>query len=485
MLQTTSSKAVKGTLWVMLERLSVQACQFVIGIVLARLLLPEDYGIIGMLAIFMALAQSILDSGFNRALIQKNDRNDVDYSTVFYFNLVVSVIIYALFFFSSSYIAAFYNTPILEDVAKIVSVSVIINAFSLVQTAKLTIELKFKLQTIATLLSTILSGILGIGMAYSGYGVWALVAQTISSASLRTIVLICFSHWKPLFVFSIVSFKNLFSFGSKLLVGDFIHTIYSNMYTLVIGKAFNAADVGYYNRANGFAVLPPNIFGQVVNKVMFPVLSERQNDNSSLLGAYSKMFRIPMFFFIPFMFLLAALSKPIILALIGEKWSVCVPLMQVLCIGYIFSPLSTLNLNLLYVKGRSDLSLKLDLIKKPIGIIILFASIPLGLWWMCFGKALYDLLAFAMNCYYTKKLLNYGFWEQLNDVKTIILSSMIMFGFVICINNIFRSYATQLIIGSVIGVSIYSLIAYFINDSVLKMAIIYVKQKMIKQKYNA
>ena len=317
------------------------------------------------------------------------------------------MVIYIIFYFSASYIAEFYSTPILEDVAKVVSLSVVINAFSLVQTTKLTIELNFRLQTLATLFSTILSGALGIVMAYSGYGVWSLVAQIVSAALLRTGILICFSHWKPLLVFSFDSFKKLFSFGSKLLVGDFIHTIYSNMYTLVIGKAFNAADVGYYNRANGFAMLSPSIFGQVINKVMFPVLSERQEDEKSMLNAYTRMFRMPMFFFVPFMFLIAALSEPIIITLIGEKWRACIPLMQVLCIGYIFSPLTYMNLNLLYVKGRSDISLKLDLIKKPIGILLLFASIPLGLWWMCFGKAIYDFIAFAMNCYYTKKIFNY------------------------------------------------------------------------------
>lgn len=480
MAKTTGSKAISGSLWVMLERLSVQACQFVIGVVLARLLLPEDYGVIGMLAIFMALAQSILDSGFNRALIQKKDRNDIDYSTVFYFNLVVSIVIYAIFFVSASFIADFYNTPILEDVTKVVSISVIINAISLVQTAKLTIELNFKLQTIATLLSAIISGIIGIGMAYSGYGVWSLVSQSVSAALFRTVVLIAFSHWKPLFVFSVESFRKLFSFGSKLLLGDFIHTIYSNMYTLVIGKAFNASDVGYFNRANGFAILPPNIFGQVVNKVMFPVLADRQDDDISLLNAYNNMFRMPMFFFIPFMFLMAALSEPIIITLIGEKWRVCIPLMQVLCIGYIFSPLSILNLNLLYVKGRSDISLKLDLIKKPIGIMLLFASVPFGLWWMCFGKAVYDIIAFAMNCYYTKKLLNYGFLEQLNGIKTIIINSIIMFVIVIGINHLFSSYIIQLFIGFIAGIFIYSFCAYLQGDMVLRMTISYIKDKLIK-----
>lgn len=482
MAYSTRKIAVNGTMWVILERLSVQVCQFIIGIVLARLLAPEDYGVIGMLAIFMAIAQSILDSGFNRALIQKKDRTNVDYSTVFYFNLFVSLIIYIIFYFSASYIAEFYNTPILSDVARVVAVSVVINAFSLVQTAKLTIELNFRLQTLATLSSTILSGALGIIMAYSNYGVWSLVAQTISAALLRTIILICFSHWKPLIVFSTDSFKKLFSFGSKLLIGDVIHTIYSNMYTLVIGKAFNASDVGYYNRSNGFAMLPPSIFGQVINKVMFPVLSERQDDEISLLNAYTKMFRMPMFFFVPFMFLIAALSEPIIITLIGEKWRACIPLMQVLCIGYIFSPLTYMNLNLLYVKGRSDISLKLDLIKKPLGLFLLFASVPLGLWWMCLGKAVYDFMAFVMNCYFTKKLLNYGFFNQLNDIKEIILNSTLMFIIVLSSLALFDSLILQLTIGTIVGISIYVIVAKLYNDPVIDISVALFKSMITRIK---
>ena len=350
MADSSKSKAVNGIVWTLVERMSIQVCQFVIGIILARLLMPEDYGIIGMLAIFMALAQSLLDSGFNRALIQKKDRNDVDYSTVFYFNIVISVLIYLVFFIASPYIAKFYNTPELNDVTKVVSIAVIINALSLVQTAKLTIELNFRLQSIASIISTVLSGLIGIVMAYAGYGVWALVAQSLSSAGIRTMVLWFTSHWKPILVFSTSSFKQLFSFGSKLLVGDVIHTIYTNMYTLVIGKAFKLADVGYYNRANGYASLPFSVVGQVVNKVMFPLLSEKQDDNEALVRAYSKMFRLSLFLYAPLMFGLCALAKPLVVVLIGEKWLGCVALLQVLSIGYVFAPMNSLNLNLLYVK---------------------------------------------------------------------------------------------------------------------------------------
>lgn len=465
-----SSKAASGMAWTLIERMSVQLCQFVIGIVLARLLLPSDYGTVGMLAIFMAIAQSLLDSGFNRALIQKKNRTNVDYSTVFYFNLIISLFVYVVFFCIAPYIADFYRTPVLTDVSRVVFISVIVNAFSLVQTAKLTIELNFRLQSLASVISVVSSGILGIVLAYMGYGVWALVAQMLSSAVVRTVILWIFSHWKPLFIFSIQSFKELFSFGSKLLVGDFIHTIYTNMYTLVIGRSFNPSDVGYYNRANGYAALPYSVFSQVVNKVMFPILSEKQDDNEALLNVYNKLFRAPMFFYTPLMFGVAALAKPLICIMIGEKWLDCVPLLQVLCIGFVFSPMTAINLNLLYVKGRSDLSLKLDLIKKPIGIVILFASLPFGLWWMCFGKALYDFVAFVMNCYYTKKLLDYGFVAQLKSIASILIVSILMYIVISGICSFLTSYIMMLIVGTLIGISFYCGIFALMKDDVIRMS---------------
>lgn len=461
-------KAAKGMAWTMVERMSVQLCQLVIGIVLARILLPSDYGTIGMLAIFMAIAQSLLDSGFNRALIQKKNRTNVDYSTVFYFNLVISIFLYVLFFIGAPYIADFYHTPILKDVSRVVFFSIVINAFSIVQTAKLTIEFNFKLQSLATIISVISSGVLGVIMAYSGCGVWALVSQGVFSAFVRALILWIFSHWKPLFVFSNDSFKTLFSFGSKLLVGDFIHTIYTNLYTLVIGKAFNSSSVGYYNLSHSYALVPYSVFSQVINKVMFPILSEKQDDHVALINAYNKLFRIPMYLYVPLMFGIAALAKPLVCFLIGEKWLNCVPLLQILCIGFVFSPMTAINLNLLYVKGRSDISLKLDFIKKPLGIVILFATVPLGIWWMCFGKALYELIAFAINCYYTKKLLNYGFKEQFLSILPILIYSSIMFIGILLINQLFTSYWLMLVFGFLVGVCIYIGVSACFKEDALK-----------------
>jgi len=480
MAESTKTKAIKGTAWTLFERLATQVCQFAIGIFLARILAPSDYGTVGMLAIFMAIAQSLIDGGFVRALIQKKGRTDIDYSTVFYFNFAISIILYAILFFSAPYIANFYRTPILKDVTRVVSLQILINALTIVQTAKLTIELNMKLQSIATIVSTVLSGLLGLLLAYNGHGVWALVWSGIASALVRMVILWIFSRWRPLLLFSKDSFKAMFSFGSKLLLGDFIHTITTNLYTLVIGRAFNATQVGYYNRANGYAVLPFGIFSQVVNKIIFPILSEHQDDNEKLLATYRRMVNIPMFIYVPLMAGFAALAKPLVVALITDKWLVCVPLIQILCVGYIISPLSSINLNLLYVKGRSDISLKLDFVKKPVTILLLLVSIPFGVWWICFGKMVYEFFAFYLNCIYTKKLLNYGFWKQIKDLLPIFVYSAIMFGVIMLAIMPFDNDWAKIGVGFVAGVVSYLVVAWIAKDSSLKEILQIAKEKIHK-----
>ncbi|MDR1761766.1 MAG: lipopolysaccharide biosynthesis protein, partial [Bacteroidales bacterium] len=246
-------KTISGILWSSIERFSVQGIQFVLQIIMARLLLPADYGLIGMLAIFLAVSQSFIDSGFANALIRKQNRTEVDFSTVFYFNIVVGILFYFILFFTSPYIAEFYEAPILESLTKVVALNVFINSLTIVQRAKFTINVDFKTQTKASLLAVIISGAVGILMAYQGFGVWALVVQTITNGTINMIMLWIYSKWRPQFVFSITSFKEMFSYGSKLLLSGLIDTTYNNIYTMVIGKKFSQVDLGYFTRADQFA----------------------------------------------------------------------------------------------------------------------------------------------------------------------------------------------------------------------------------------
>lgn len=458
-------KVVAGMTWTGIERLATQAIQFIIGIIIARILMPSDYGIVGMLAIFIAIAQTFLDSGFASALIQKKDRTDVDYSTVFYFNIVIALVLYGMFYVSAPWIASFYNMPVLTEVTRMTTLSLIISGLTIVQHAKLIIDLRFKHLALASIVSVSVSGVCGIIMAYNGFGVWALVYQGLISAASRTSILWLSSKWNPRLVFSVSSFKRLFSFGSKLLCSGMINTIYSNLYTLVIGKAFNAAEVGFYNRANQFATLPSNTVTQMVVNVNFPILSQMQDDNERLVKSYRKLLCAPLFILTPVLLGIAAVGYPLVEIVLGHKWLPCVPYLQILCIGCLFNPLTHINLNLLYVKGRSDLVLKLELIKKPIGFLILLISIPFGIWWMCFGAALYNAIAFIFNCHYTKKILNYGLFSQLRELSNIFINGVVMFFLVTLSMLPFGEVWLKLLFGIATGIVSYTLYAVITKDS--------------------
>ncbi len=464
MSNSLKSKSMKGMAWTGASRLTTKVVQFLVGIVLARLLMPEDYGIIGMLAIFIAIAQTFIDSGFASALIQKKDRTETDYSTVFYFNFVISLFLYGLFYVSAPWIADFYSMPVLTDVIRVVTLALIINGLTIVQTAKLTIDLNFRLQAIASVMSVVLSGTIAIILAYKGWGVWALVFQGLFSAVVRAAILWTFSRWKPKRAFSYSSFQRLFSFGSKLLCSGMINTIYENLYTLVIGKTFSAAEVGFFNRGDHFAQLPTQTVQEMVVKVNYPILSSMQDDDAKLVTTYQKLLTAPVFLLYPLLVGLIVLAAPLVEFLIGAKWLPCVPILQIICVGCMFDPLTHINLNLLYVKGRSDLVLRLELIKKPIGFFILFVSIPFGILWMCAGRSLYSFIAFVFNCYYTKKMLDYGFYAQMRALFPIIVRSLLMGVAVFVITLYVTDVLAKLLIGILVGSLVYAILCYLMKD---------------------
>lgn len=422
------SKAIGGALWTATEKFIRQGAQFVIGIVLARILAPDDYGIVGMLAIFIAIANTFADSGLSNALIQKQDCTDDDYSTIFYFNVAVALGCYALLFLSAPSVASFYEMPILTDVMRVVSLSIIISGLTAVQNTRLTKQLRFRLQSKISIVSVFVAGATGLTLAFRDWGVWALVFQALAGQIFTSVCIWCYSKWMPKLRFSVNSFRQLWRFGSKLLCSSLINTLYQNLYTLVIGKCFTPAQVGYYNRGNGYASIPVNTVTDMSLKVTYPILAKLQDDDERLLRAYSKLLRIPLYILYPILTAIAVTSVPLIEFMIGEKWLPCAPLLSILCIGGMFTPLTQINLNLLYVKGRTDLVLRLELIKKPIAFLILFASIPFGIIIMVVGKALYEFVAFSFNCYYTGKILNYGELKQLRDLLPIFINCAVMAG---------------------------------------------------------
>jgi len=359
-------KTAAGLKWSAFERFSSQGISFVISIIIARILSPSDYGIIGMISIFMGISGVFIGAGFGAALIRKQNRTDIDFSTVFYYNIVVSLFFYLVLFLCAPLIARFYDTPILTSITRVVSLNIVIGAFGAIQSTKLNIAIDFKTQTKISLISLLITGSIGITLAYTGFGVWALVFQQLAATFISTVLLWFFIGWKPLWVFSMASFKDLFGFGSKLMLSELLDTVYKNIYQVVIGKKFSSADLGFFTRAKGLVQLPSSNITRIIQRVTFPVLSEIQNDTARLGKNYRKLLKMSAFVIFPLMMFLVALGESLIKILLTDKWLPAVPLMQVLCFSSMFYPIHAINLNLLQVKGRSDLLPPIAGIPKPI-----------------------------------------------------------------------------------------------------------------------
>jgi len=464
-------KTVTGIFWSSVERFSVQGIQLVLQTIIARILHPSDYALIAMLAIFLAISRSFIDSGFSNALIQKQNRTDVDFSTVFYFNILVGFFFYFILFFTSPYIAAFYNAPILADLTKVVAINVIFNSLIVVQRARLTINLDFKTQTKVSLLSVIISGIIGIGMAYKGFGVWALAIQSVVATGIIMILLWIYSRWIPQKVFSISSFKKMFSFGSKLLLSGLMDTIYSNIYTLVIGKKFSKVDLGYYTYADNITQFPSSNVTGVLQRVTFPVLSSIQDNDEKLKEIYRKFLCLSAFIIFPLMIGLSAIAEPLVRLVLTDKWSGSILLLQILCLAQMWYPVHAINLNLLQVKGRSDLLLRVEIVKKTIGVLLLCITLPIGIVAMCWGLVAASLIGLFINTYYTGKLIQVGYLRQMKDLLPILGNSLSMGIIVWGIIQLIHINILALIIGITVGAVYYFSIARMTRSKELQEVI--------------
>ena len=448
-------KTVKGTVWSAVERFSVQGVQFIVMIVMARILTPEDYGLVGMLAIFLAVSQSLIDSGFSQALIRKMDRTEIDNCTVFYFNIVVGLVLYLILYFLAPLVAKFYDAPAITSIMRVICISVIINSLVVVQRALYTVNIDFKTQAKASLSAAIVSGIIGITMAYKGFGVWSIVTQQLTNLGINAGLLWLFSKWRPRLLYSWKSFRELFSFGSKLMLSGLLDTLYKNIYTLVIGKVFNASSLGHYTRAHQFADFPSSNLTGIMQRVTYPVLCNIQEDDERLKNVYRRFLKLSAFIIFPLMLGLSAVSEPFVEIFIGRQWSYCSSLLQILCFSMMWFPIHAINLNLLQVKGRSDLFLRLEIIKKTIGVTILCVTIPMGLTVMCFGQIVSSIIALTVNTYYTGKLIGVGFFKQMKDLLPTTLLSLVMFAIVFTVVHLIDDIYLQLLCGIIVGIVIY------------------------------
>ena len=455
------NRTLKGLYWSSIDIFSSRLLSFLLLLFITRILVPADYGLIAMLTIFMSISQNIVDSGFGAALVQKQDRTDTDYSTAFFFNLIVSVAVYFILYSFSGFIADFYNQPQLKEIVRIIGLSLIINSLSIVQRAKIMIDLDYRKQAIISFVSIIISGILALLLAYNNYGVWALVGQNLSMAMISALLLWIMSDWRPLFVFSVKSFKELFSFGSKLLVGGVIHTVYTNLYTLFIGKIFPVVELGYYNRAFSLAQSPSSFFMAIVNRVTYPIECELQHDNHLLRDKFLFFIKMSSFVVFPMMILLCALARPLIITILTDKWLGAVVYLQIMCIAYMFEPLMRQNWELLNAKRRSDYSLKSEIIKKIVAFIILVLTIPLGIKWMCWGLVLYSVLDIFIVTQYIKRVLpDCGFLEELKIIFPTFIWASSMGGVVFWVIGFFESPIVQLLVGIVLGCFYYLVIPF-------------------------
>lgn len=446
---------LKGTLWNVIEKITVKSASFVISIILARLLTPEDYGIIGMLLFFIMLSNIFIESGFVKALIQKKDRNEVDFSTVFYFNLLISVLLYLALYVSAPFVSDFYNESRLTDLLRILSLNIIIGSINIVQRAKLMIDMDFKSLAKINFAGTMVGGAAGIAMAYCNYGVWSLVGQNIFTTLIMTVAFFKYTRWYPKLCFSVHSFRILFKFGSKLLIAGSLASIFNNISTVIIGKVYKSGQLGLYTRANQFTEMIAWTINDVMGNVTFPVLSQLQDDRDKLVDVYRKSLFYTSLITFPIMILLAIVAKPLIIVLLTEKWVDCVPLLQILCFARMLTPLSAINMNVLNAIGRSDLFMKVDLIKIPLDLILLIIAIPFGVKAIVISNLISTVVSFFINTYYPGKLLGYGAMQQIKEYKKLILSLIVMSVLVLISQTLTGNVYIQLIAGSIVGIVSY------------------------------
>jgi len=467
MSKSLRSQLMHGVLWNFVEKVLKRGTSFVVGILLARLLSPSDFGLVGMLAVFVTISTVFIESGLAKALIQRKNCKDIDFSTVFVTNLVISIAIYGLFFCCAPLIADFYHEPVLIPLTRILGLDFILGSINIVQRAKLMVNMDFKSLAQINVAATIVSGIVGVLMAYGGFGVWALVGQSLCSTLVLIVLFPVYSKWRPSIKFSRESFDYLFGFGSKLLITNIVSAIVNNISSLCIGRMYKSNQLGFYTRASQFPEVVAYTMYDMLGNVTFPVLSGLQDERERLASVYRKCLFVTAMFIIPAMVLGALLARPLVLILLTDKWLPCVVLMQWFFLARMFFPISAINMNVLNAIGRSDLYMKLDFSKIPLDIIILIITIPLGVKAIAIGVFCSSFICFFINAYLPGRILGYGSLKQIWDWRYIIVSVAIMAIVVSVIMLLVNNVWAQLIVGGTLGIIVYGIccLAFKVIDS--------------------
>ncbi len=457
---------LKALFWSFLEQFSARGLQFVFSIIMARILLPSEFGLIAMLSIFLAFSQAFINSGFGQALIQKQNSTKADENSIFYFNILMSLITAGLMCLVAPWIADFYHQPQLVLMTRVLSVTLIFNSLGLVQRTLFAKKLDFKTQLKIRILTTIISGIISVAFALNGFGVWSIVALYLCNDFFNTAFAWFFSSWRPSFIFSFVALKSMFGFGSRLLLVSLINSIYTNIYNIVIGKFFNATDLGLYSRANSLSQFPAVILSTAVSQVTFSVFSKINEDKELLKRAVSSLLNKLMLVVFPLMIGLAVVARPLVQILLTGKWLPIVPYVQLLCVIWILKPIQVINLNVLNAQGRSDLFLKLEIYNKILIAVMIAITFRFGITAMIYGQIIIGFIGYYLNAYYTGKFLRYPFFAQIKEMLPSFLIALVMGVFVFLIKYLSLSSQLALLSIQIIsGIVIYSGLCYLFKIS--------------------
>lgn len=458
-MENKKSKVLSSLIWKFLERGGTQGIQFIIQIVLARILLPSDYGIISLISVFIAIANVFVQSGFNTALIQKKKVDEKDLSSVFYLNIFVSGILYILLFFTAPFIERFYNVLGISKVLRVLSLTLFLGAINSIQNAVISRKMEFKKLFFSSIAAIIVSGIIGVILALLGFGVWALVFQQLSNQIMTTIVLWFTVKWRPQLVFSLEKIKVLFSYGWKVLCSTLLDTLYMNLRSLIVGKMYSTEILAYYNRGDQFPQLIITNINGSIQSVMLPILAEEQDNKKKVKEMVRRSIVTSSFIIFPMMIGLSVIAVPLVKVILTEKWLSCVPFLRIFCFSYALWPIHTANLQAINAIGRSDIYLKLEIVKKILGMIILIVSIQFGVYAIAIGLLINSIVSTFINSYPNKELLNYSYLEQIGDVMPSFVLSFIMGGVIYLISFLKISSLITLLLQIIVGVTLYVLMA--------------------------
>ena len=476
--QSLRKKTISGALWKFGERTIYQIANFIVSIILARLLLPEDYGIIALVSVFITICDKLVVSGFATSLIQKKDADTTDFSTVFFFSIAMSLVLYALLFFGAPLLANFYDAydrAMLIAVIRVMGIQVIATAVNSVQQAYVSRTMQFQKTLYSTLISAVLSAIVGIWMAYNGYGVWALVAQYCVNVVTVMIVLWIVVRWRPIFIFSVQRFKSLFAYGWKIFAASIIKVLYNDLRSLVIGKFYTGADLAYYNKGQSFPQLVESNVSGTIESVLFPAISKRQTSKEDMLAILRRAIKTTTFILMPLLAGLAAVAEPLVSLLLTDKWLPSVPYMQIICFTFMMMPIEVDNLQAIKAMGRSDIALKLEIIKKIIGVTLLIASIPLGVMAIAISLLIGAVINAIVDAVPNKKLLGYGVGKQIWDILPSLLMSAVMFACVYPLNFLPMGNVLTLVIQIAAGIVVYVLLSLITKNESMRYILAIIK----------